>query len=819
MDFISWHYSLGVDYYIKSVVSTIKWFLHYFSIPLLLKTLFSPWKRMVTIDTSPGFNFQKRFEAFTFNAVSVVIGFITRVILIVSGIVFVFVAALGGAIGFLFWLILPFLSLEVFAKYKRQPSHFTQNLIEGLPNESKLALKAIFETEAGKFVLEHVNLTATDTINGAVDKEVSFKNLSPNGFFDVMKKLIEADALWSDDFYHKNKVTASDFLSAATLWDQKRYEQTKMNEASFGRPGIALELTYGYTPTLDKYVSDMARLQDFSHHLIARGDYVSRMERILSGGSNVMLTGIPGVGKKTTIYEFATKAANGEFGSAMSFKRVLEFDYNSVISATSDVNQKKQELSQIFAEAAAAGNVILVIKDLQRLTNREVEGYDFTDIIEGHLEKRKLKIIALVSNADYERFIFPNSRLAKFFERMEVLAAKKEEALEILLSAAMRWEVITKLTITIPAIRTIIDESDRYISETPFPEKAMELLDSIVSYKEQKGGNIVTTDDVNAVLSEKTGISFVKMTESEGKKLAKIEDLIHERLINQEAAVGLIGKTLRAKTIGVVKESRPLGSFLFLGPTGVGKTETAKVLAKVYYGSEDSISRFDMSEYSGSEGLERLIGSVTRGLPGALTTQIKNKPANLLLLDELEKASREVLNLFLTVLDEGYILDAFGKKVSARNLFVIGTSNAGAAFIRQKVEEGLSGDGLRKAVVDFILAEKLFSPEFLNRFDGVVVYEPLTHEHLRKVAQILLTELGQNLRSKNIKITYGPKVVEKLANDGFEPAFGARPMKRLINLFLGDTIGKAILEGRVKEGDTIKILAGSKKEEFSVQKV
>jgi ATP-dependent Clp protease ATP-binding subunit ClpC len=245
----------------------------------------------------------------------------------------------------------------------------------------------------------------------------------------------------------------------------------------------------------------------------------------------------------------------------------------------------------------------------------------------------------------------------------------------------------------------------------------------------------------------------------------------------------------------------------------------AKVLAEVYYGSTDQIIRFDMAEYAGSEGLERLIGSVNKNLPGALTTAIKNNPASLLLLDEIEKASSDIFNLFLAMLDEGYITDAFGKQVNCRNLFVIGTSNAGAEYIRTLVTKGAQGEDLQTNVVNYVLEQNIFSPELLNRFDGVVVFEPLSEENLTAIARLMLANFAKGLETKNIHVTFDEPVYEKLARDGFDPAFGARPMRRIVSIVLGDLIGRGILSGEIKEGYTIKITALAGKEQFAWERV
>lgn len=818
MEFLSWHYTDGVKYYIDSWLSTLRGVSHYFSLTLLLKTLFSPWKRLVVIDKTPGFNFQKKFEAFTFNLISRGIGFVVRLTLFWVGLVFIFFSFFGGAAGLIFWIVIPFFSLGIYSKYQRQPINFISDLLFKLKSKKTDPITTIFNNDAGFFVLGHAGLSLQDLVENADKEKLSPQDLRVKTYGEVIQYLLK-QSVWNNEFFNKKEIKSEDLLNASFWWDKKREEETRLGGEYLGRPGLALELTFGYTPTLNQYSVDLSLPQSYSHRLIGRKTIVSRMERVLSSGSSVLLMGDPGVGKKTVVLEFAKKAASGQLGLKMTFKRVLEFDYNSLLSQSQDLNRKKTELSQIFEEASLAGNIIIMIRDIHRLIHSDVEGYDFTDIFEEYMEKRDLKIIAVATNSDYERFIAPNLRLRKFLEKVEVTQPSKEEAMEILIESARRWESLTSITIMTPALRTILIQSDRYVSDVPFPEKAIELLDAVITYCEQKSKGKLEIEDVNAVLAEKTGVSFSRLSTQEMKRLNEIEDIIHKKLINQDSSISLIGKILRGKTIGVVKDDKPLGSFLFLGPTGVGKTETAKVLAKVYYGTSDAIIRFDMAEYSGSEGLERLIGSANKNLPGALTTAIKNRPASLLLLDEIEKASKEIYNLFLSLLDEGVITDAFGKRIVGRHLFIIGTSNAGAEFVRQAVEKGIKGDGLQKEVLNHVMEQEIFSPEFINRFDGVVVYEPLKFVHLVKIAKLMIDEMSENLRVKGIQMSAGDDVYEKLAKDGYNPAFGARPMRRLVNISLGDLVSKAIISGEIKEGDKIKLFPGIKKDEFLFEKI
>lgn len=792
--------------YLRHLGYYLSWLSHYFTFPLLLKSFFAPWKRLVIADKSTGFNIQKYFEQLTFNLISRGIGAIVRLLLFWSGLILMALSAIVGSLGFVIWMIFPPLGYSIYLRINQHPKHLLLPVVHKIKASPQTGTQILFESEPGKYILDHLGLTLADISSMATPT----LTLQSDFYAESLSRLMEAfvdQNKQMEDALQRRWIILSDFVYAAKWWDRKKVRISSVGaQFKFGRPGIGLELLFGYTPELNGVTSDMSAPLAYSHHLIGRGDIVERIERIISAGKSVVVSGQPGVGKKTVVLELARRAAWGELGAAMTYKRVLEFDYNAILSQSSDLNSKKNRLSMVLREAASAGNVILVIKDIQKLTNRLSEGYDFTEVFEETMREGTLKIIALSSNVDYERYIAPNMRLRKYLEVVDVVAPSKEDALLITTNAAERWEKVHGITITVPALRRIIEATDKYITEAPFPEKALDLLDEVVMYLTAHHEGLVTVEIINTVLSEKTGIPFARLTEADKEKLSNLEDVIHEGLINQETAVTLIAKSLRARSVGVKNEDRPIGSFLFLGPTGVGKTQTAKVLAKVYYGSESSILRFDMSEYAGNEGLARLIGSAALNQPGVLTTTIKNHPASLLLLDEIEKANPEIYNIFLTILDEGYVTDAFGRRIDCRHLFVIATSNAGAEFVRQQVSAGVTGINLQRAVFEYVQQSKLFTPEFLNRFDGVVVYEPLTKDDLIGIAKLILKELADNLKKQNIYLEITDDLARKVASDGYDPAYGARPMRRVVDLSIGDVVGKAILLKQIVEGDKIKIV-------------
>jgi len=682
-----------------------------------------------------------------------------------------------------------------------------------------MAGEIIFGSEPGKFLMGRMEKQ--------IDEVVASITIKPEDLSDFDGSSFEKIVTWflskgdkAEAMFQRLEISSDDVILAAKWWDERQlfWSETEQKKWSLGRPGIGWGLLFGYTPNLDKYGDDLGLEQSFANHLIGREEVVKRMEKVINGGRNVLLVGKPGVGKMTVVYEFAERAITGKLGRKMAYKKLVLLNYQMAMAGIGDKDSKKKVLSSLMKEAEAAGNIVLIMKDLFRITSADFEGNDYADVISSVLERKKLTIIALAGSVEYERFMASDQRILKDFEVIEIEAPTKDDAMAILIQATNETESSTKIRFSSSAMNQILTGSDRYITEIPFPEKALELMDQVATAKADDG-TLVTVDDVNKTLSEKTGISISRLTEGEKQKLGNIEEIISKELVGQEMAVTSIARSLRSRMVSAKSEDRPVGSFLFLGPTGVGKTQTAKVLADVYFGSRKDILRFDMAEYIGQEGLMRLLGSVENNQSGLMTTEIKNKPASLLLLDEIEKAPPEIYNLFLTMLDEGYINDAKGNKISCRNLFIVATSNAGAKFIREQVLGGVKGEELQKSVVDYVQKEGIYSPEFLNRFDGVVVFEPLEGNDLVSVAKLMLKELQDNLLKKNINVSFDDSVAEKVAKDGFNIEFGARPMRRIVDLVLGDLLGREIIANNILPGDKVKLLAGTEKDQYSLEKV
>jgi len=782
---------------------------HFFSVPVLLKTLFAPWKRTLRQSSSSGWSMEKAVDILGFNLASRWVGLLVRSALVVFAVLAVTVIGVVGAAGLAVWLAVPVLSRPIYRRLLKHPSVFTSDLVRRMRGSEK-PQAVLWTSEAGKFVLDHVGVNKEAMVKNEGRLDESVLQGEYGGMGQVVAELVNS-GVWPTEWWRQEEINPEDLVLAAQIWDRKREQEADVNGASaWVAKGIGAELLYGYTPLLDKYGAEL-RLAGDRPKLVGRDEVLDRLSRVVESKSSAFVVGLPGVGKGAVLRELAYRLDH-------KYLRVVEVAMGATLAGAETLGEKKNLVSAILTESAAAGNVVLVVRDLARVINPMAEGVDLTDVVEQKIERRRVTVLAVATPEDYEKFVVPNGRLLKHFERVEIGPLDREAATAVLLDRAAKLETQTGIVVTIPALRKIIQAGQRYFSEVPFPKIALELLDSLAGYSKHTGNMVMKPADVEAVVAEKTGIPLTVMTGAEKKKLANIEAIMKQRLVGQETAVNMIGRSLRARAMGMSDDSRPVGTFLFLGPTGVGKTETAKVLSDAYFG-HTKIIRFDMAEYVGWEGLAKLIGSTTMNQPGLLTTAIKKSPAGMLLLDELEKASSEVFNALLTLLDEGYINDAFGRRVDGRNLFVIATSNAGSEFVRQMVAAGSRGEQLQRDALEHVLQSRVFAPEFLNRFDGVVVYEPLDPQHMVEIARLQLGSLRQRLLEKNnIYLDLTEEVVHKLAAEGYDPLFGARPMRRVVDLVIGDLLSQAILAAQVGPGERIRLHAQAGKHEYNWSK-
>ncbi len=594
------------------------------------------------------------------------------------------------------------------------------------------------------------------------------------------------------------------------FWD---YE----NLARFGTLGK--DWASGATYWLDNFAVD------WNQNLVSRGfrktvgheEAIEGMERILSGDgqNNVVLVGRPGTGRRSMVDELTRKSFLGISIPGVNYKKVYKLKLKSLIAQVEGKENTEKMLDQVFSEVARAGNIILVIDNLhQYIAGAEKAGIvDISGVLEPYLSHSDFRVVGITNYKDYRRVVERNQAVNSGFQKVEVSEISNDEAIRLCEMITPGLEEKHKLFISYPALKAAVEFSEKFLTSDPLPEKAMRLLEESVISASQKKKKVLKKEGVAEVVSEKAEVPVGEVADEEKKALLNLEEEIHKRIINQETAVSEISKSLRRSRSDLDTRTGLIGSFLFLGPTGVGKTETAKAIADTYFGDEKRMIRIDMSEYQEVADLSRLIGSEDR--EGNLTEQVIEDPFSLILLDELEKAHRDILNLFLQILDEGHVTDGVGRKIDFRNCMVIATSNAGYKIIMDSVKKEIPLEKVREDILDYLFREGLFRPEFVNRFDGTVIFEPLTKDNLVEIAELQFQKLKANLKEKHIEFEITDELKRKIVEISYEPVFGAREMQRVIQNEVGDEFATAMLSDKLSPGDKVKV----NPEDFTIEKL
>jgi len=602
------------------------------------------------------------------------------------------------------------------------------------------------------------------------------------------------------------------------LWYEKRIEYYEKNkrfwdlENILRRSPIGVDWVYGYTAILDRFSIDLTKYFETSKkevRLIGRKNEIEQIERILSrsGQNNVILVGEPGVGKNTVIYGFAELIAKGKTLPALKYKRMLKLNMAELVSSSNSMQDLESLLLQILKDASRAGNIILFIEDIHNFIGATggIGKIDISEILKPYLESNNFQLIATTDIGNYHRYIETRGDLKKLFEKVEVQEPDSKTTMKILQTILPNIEEEQGVFLTHQALKNIIDKSETFIQGVPFPEKAIDLLFEVISYVKSKNKTIIMPEDINKIISQKTNIPIGEITVLEKEKIQNLEKIMHQDIVNQETAIKKLTQTLLRLRTGLTKTNKPAGVFLFIGPTGVGKTLTAKTLAKVYFGSENKMIRFDMSEFQNIESIDRFIGSPHTQEPGQFVSKVRDMPFSVILLDELEKAHPKILNLFLQVFSEARLTDIFGKTVSFRHNIIIATSNAGAEYIRNLIKQKIDPAKEKELIIDYLLKQNIFRPEFLNRFDDIIIFHSLNKEQIKQIAKILLNKLSERLKKQNYFLIITDELVNYISEIGFNPQFGARPMQRAIQDTIEVSVSKKILNKEIKKGDKISI--------------
>lgn len=686
------------------------------------------------------------------------------------------------------------LGLDIISFQERIKNYIENNkkrTDDEFPREFQNVIKKSLEIAQKR---NHHSIKVKDVLVGLAKQDPFFKNFLLKSE-DFKEEDIQNITRWMD-YFDRIKEEEKKF------W---KYENL-LKKGSIGRDWAA-----GYTVTLDDFSIDWRKVVKkwTFKEIIGHGKEIEKIERTLTRSTinNVLLVGQPGTGRKSIIKSLAQRIYHGRSSQDLNYKRVVELDLVSLLSQIEDPEKVESTLDRIFGEVINAGNVILVINEFHKYVS--VEGFqpgavDISGIISRYLQYPQFRLIAMVTYEGLHKKIEQNSSLLELFEKVEVSELSGLETMRVLENLTLELENKHNLFVTYPAKRAIVNLTDRYIPSAPFPKKAIDVLEEVVSYVSNlKDESVVSPEHVEKVLSEKIETPVGVAKSKEKKILLNLEKLIHERIVNQEEAVKEISTALRRARADLSSQKKPMGTFLFLGSTGVGKTETAKALAEIYFKGEKNMIRLDMSEFQEISDIERLIGSL--GKEGLLTTPVRENPFSLILLDEIEKAHPNILNIFLQVFDEGHITDGQGRKTAFTNSIIICTSNAGSEIIWKDVEETRELNMIKEDLLSHFFEEKIFRPEFINRFDALVVFTPLTKGNLLKISQLLLSSLKDNLQEKGIELEITEQLKEKIVDLGYDPSFGAREMRRVIQDKVGNVLAQALLSDKVKRGDRIKI--------------
>ena len=606
----------------------------------------------------------------------------------------------------------------------------------------------------------------------------------------------------------------NDLANLINWWE--RQEEKKQQEKRFwdyenlSKIGsIARGWSSGYSLNFDQYSLNwnIQAQNEGTSEFFAYEKEIEQTESILSSPNinNVLLVGEPGVGMKNIVKAIAIKSTRGQSTPQVNYQRVLELRIPQMLAQLKDPEEVEYSLHEIFKEVAHTRNIILIIDDFHNyMANEGAPGtIDITGMLAPYLNLPQFQVIAITSYAGLHKKIEQNPSILNMFSKVEVREPTPEQTLKMLQDLVPQLEAKYGKVISYPTLSRVIELSGRYMANIPFPKKAREALEETVVSFARSPDKWILPSHVDKLISKKTEIPVGKLEQKEKQTLLKLEDLIHERIINQEEAVVEVSTALRRARAQLQTKKGPMGGFLFLGPTGVGKTETSKALAEVYFGSENSMIRLDMSEFQSVADIPRLLGG--DGQEGLLTTPVKENPFSLVLLDEIEKAHPNILNLFLQVLDEGHITDGEGRKIDFSHTVIICTSNAGYQIILKSLKENIEHEEMKQKILDYLFENAIFRPEFINRFDAAVVFHPLTKENLINIAHLMLKKIEKGLGEKHIKFVITDELKERVVDLGYNITFGARNLKRTIQEKVEDPLAEALLREDVKKGDIIKI--------------
>jgi len=574
--------------------------------------------------------------------------------------------------------------------------------------------------------------------------------------------------------------------------------------------GFAKEWAVSYTNLLDSLTHEISRdvaAIEWISPIYSRITVIDRAvtELAKKNGRNILLVGEAGIGKKELFYHLAARIVSYRTKTEIDGMTVRVLDVQQLLSSAGKVERLQQLLDALFAEIIRAGNVVLFVDQIDALLNpsNELGTANLGTILQHYLDDKKVHLIGTIDPTHYIELIKSNSLLQSRFSAIEVPPPSPTDLANILLDALPSIEHRYKCFFLYSAVNQLVSLASRYLKDQSSPQRELDLAEEVAVFAQSQNQTIIAPENVVAVVERKAEVP-IQVDATARETLLNLEEKLHTRVVGQQPAIKKISDALLRARAGLSTGAKPIGSFLFLGPTGVGKTETAKALADLYFGNQRKLIRLDMTEFADANGLVKLLGQDQTTDPGALTVAIQDQPSAVVLFDEVEKASDQVRNVLLQLLDEGRLTTNYGKVLDFTNTIVIATSNAGSDFIQAQLSKDQAVTAFEKQLIDHLIAQRIFLPEFLNRFDGVVVYTALNPAEMKAVVRLQIQLLqGLMKKEKGLDLSVSEAVINDLATRGYDPVFGARALQRVIKNDLETAIARQIVETNPPPGTPV----------------
>ena len=697
----------------------------------------------------------------------------------------------------------------------------TYEIAEAVSKNEEDVTKAFCVSRIGTIVLLRagVDSNTLDTFFHSARPHIS-TNMIPLPADQMFTLISLGKYLLQQDSAFKNMLKAQgindDIFIGSLEWVVNSHLQEKRLERWWSKgnlsktQGIGREWAYGTAYILQKFSRSIKTSSIFSTLTQSNSAFteekIAEIEVALARAkaSNVLVIGEAGVGTIDLLMEVDRRMHTGKSLSAVENQQMILLDTTRLFATHHDKQELELTILSLFTEAINAGNIIIVIENLSTFVREaEAMGVFVPELIDPFLASSNLHVIATDTPGAYHTFLEPLGAFSRRFAEVLIDEPNLDSTTRVLQGVAIQNENRYRVLFTYASLKAITESADRYLVEGVMPDKAIELMLDIATRANQAGLAIINADYVYSIVTEKTGIPTGPIDEKERNLLLNLESRLHEQVIGQQQALDAIAGTMRRARAGIQNTDKPIGSFLFLGPTGVGKTETAKALALIFFGDESKMHRIDMSEFSGVDSVKRLIGDGVKS--GVLSDMLHEHPYSVLLLDEFEKGSKAVHDIFLQILDEGIFTDARGNKVNARNTIIIATSNAGSQLILKTIQQRQELSTLNQEIIDHIIKEGIYRPELLNRFDSTIIFEPLKLEEQGQVAGLMLKGLYERIKEKGYELTITRDLMDILVEKGYSPQFGARPMQRVLQDIVEEKVAQKIISGEVQRGDTINL--------------